>query len=267
MANPQRERGYTAIANEIMEALAHTRIAGEAHQVLDFILRKTYGFNKKEDSISLSQFYLGTGLKTPAVCRAINHLLEMNLIIKNDNGKITKYRFNKDFSTWKPLSKKRGVSHYCKSATLENDNPLLSKMRDTKVDITKVDNTKETYPFLKDSFFKDLWEGWLEVRRKLRAPNTDRALDLALKKLHSYPIDEAKRMVEQSIERGWRGIFPYKQDFKGKTEDNIPLRRKQHTSLATPQEELIVIREPIDPKEQEKVDNIIRSLANKKGVK
>ena len=56
MANPQKENGYTAIANEIMEALCRHRIPGEDRQVLDVIFRKTYGFNKIEDYISLSQF-------------------------------------------------------------------------------------------------------------------------------------------------------------------------------------------------------------------
>jgi len=52
MANPQIENGYTRIANETMDALAKIRIPGQARQVLDFILRKTYGWNKKTDMIS-----------------------------------------------------------------------------------------------------------------------------------------------------------------------------------------------------------------------
>ena len=47
MANPQKENGYTSIANDIVEALAGIRIPGEARQCLDVILRKTYGWNKK----------------------------------------------------------------------------------------------------------------------------------------------------------------------------------------------------------------------------
>lgn len=142
MANPQKENGYTAISNEIMEALAKTRISGEARQVLDFILRKTYGFNKKEDRISLSQFYLGTGLKIPNVCRALNHLLSMNLIIKSDSIKGVKYRFNKNFEEWRLLSKTIDTLKNDNQPTLKNDNRLLSKTIDTKVDITKVNNTK-----------------------------------------------------------------------------------------------------------------------------
>ena len=67
MAEPQKENGYTPIANEIMDALCRIRIPGEERQVLDCIFRKTYGWNKCEDSISLTQFMEMTGLKKPAV--------------------------------------------------------------------------------------------------------------------------------------------------------------------------------------------------------
>lgn len=105
MASPQLKNGYVRLANEIYEALARFRIQGEARQILDFIIRKTYGWNKKEDVIPLSQFVLGTGMKKSNVCRAINHLIHLNLIIKSDNARGTAYRFNKDFEEWKPLSK------------------------------------------------------------------------------------------------------------------------------------------------------------------
>lgn len=105
MASPQTENGFTQIANELLDALCRIRIAGEPRQCLGFIIRKTYGYNKKEDAIPLSQFCLATGLCRPSVCRAIKQLLAMNLINKNATSSITKYRFNKDFDTWKPLTK------------------------------------------------------------------------------------------------------------------------------------------------------------------
>jgi len=82
MASPQKEDGYTAISNEIMEALGRTRIPGEARQILDVILRKTYGWNKLTDSISLSQFVECTGISKPHVSMGIKKLLSMNLITK-----------------------------------------------------------------------------------------------------------------------------------------------------------------------------------------
>ncbi len=76
MASPQAENGYTKISNEIMEQLSMIRIPGEARQVLDTILRKTYGWSKKSDSISLSQFMKMTGLSKVSICKGIKNLLK-----------------------------------------------------------------------------------------------------------------------------------------------------------------------------------------------
>ena len=70
------------------------------------IIRKTYGFGKLEDRISISQFSLATGLKKQHAHRAISKLIELNLVTKNGDGIITSYRINKDFSSWKLSPKK-----------------------------------------------------------------------------------------------------------------------------------------------------------------
>lgn len=129
MANPQLENGFTMLANEILEALMKIRIPGQAWQVLLVIIRKTYGFKKKTDYISLSQFQGLTGLVQPHVCRSVNTLVGMNLIIKKDKHKQPTYRFNKDYDTWIPLPKKiRGI---------KKDNQGVSKKVDTKETPTK----------------------------------------------------------------------------------------------------------------------------------
>ena len=126
MACPQKENGYTAIANEIMEALSRYRIPGEQMQCLLCVLRKTYGFNKMSDRISNRQLSEMTGIKRPNVRRAIKCLIEKN-VIKKDNRYRPTYRFNKDYQSWKSLSKK--------IPPLKKDNKSLSKKIPTKVDI------------------------------------------------------------------------------------------------------------------------------------
>lgn len=110
MANPQVENGHIKIANEVWDAFVATRIPGEARQVFDFIIRKTWGFNKKLDFISLGQISRATHISRSHIVRAIDILTEMNLIKRsvpeNGNSSITKYGPNKDFETWKVLPKK-----------------------------------------------------------------------------------------------------------------------------------------------------------------
>lgn len=142
MASPQLENGYTSIANELYEAWAKIRIPGEARQVLDVIIRKTYGFHKKEDQISLSQFCLATGLKKPTVCKAIKKLVVINLITKKGNKTGEIYSLNKDFNTWKPLPKKVTLPKKVITVT-QKANKSLPKKVHTKDIYTKETITKE----------------------------------------------------------------------------------------------------------------------------
>lgn len=99
--NPQTENGFLRIATELHAALCRTRIPGEARQVFDAIVLKTYGFNKKEDAISLSQFEAATGLSRAHVCRAITLLLSMNIIAKSGTTALKKYAVNKAYGSWR----------------------------------------------------------------------------------------------------------------------------------------------------------------------
>ena len=121
MANPQLEdEGHVKIVNSIMDALARTRIPGEARQVLDYILRQTYGWNEKEREISLAKFSKGTGLSKAHVCRGIQVLLARKIITKTfaetgntfaetGNDILVRYGIQKDFDKWVPLPKPEKV--------------------------------------------------------------------------------------------------------------------------------------------------------------
>ncbi len=139
MASPQVENGYTMLANELLEAYSMIRVSGEENQLFWFIIRKTYGFKKKEDAISLSQFSIGTGINKPNVCRALSNLIKKNLIIKNDNGLITSYRIQKDYAKWKALSKKIRLSKEIIDPINIDNNPIIKN--DT---YKRNKNTKET---------------------------------------------------------------------------------------------------------------------------
>lgn len=97
MANPQKENGYTAIANEIMDAFARLPSLGsEAFQVLMLVLRRTYGFSQKDAFMSISFIAKGTGLKTQAVSRALERLSTKRLIVREDSV----IKLNKNYQDW-----------------------------------------------------------------------------------------------------------------------------------------------------------------------
>lgn len=135
MASPQKENGYTPIANEIVEALARTRINGEAMQVLWVIIRKTYGFNKKEDAIALSQFVEITGLRRQTVYKAIHKLIALGVVTKKGSAIANKYCFVKNYALWQPEPKKvRGTklgSVGTKKGSKSNPIRVIQKKKET----------------------------------------------------------------------------------------------------------------------------------------
>ena len=97
MVNPQKENGYTAIANEILEQVVKTDILASEFRILLFIIRKTYGYQKKEDKISLTQFEKGTELSRATVVKALKNLVSRNILVKTA---IPTYSFNKYYDKW-----------------------------------------------------------------------------------------------------------------------------------------------------------------------
>lgn len=96
MANPQKENGHTQIANEILEHLIHPGINGSEYRIAICVLRKTYGFNKIHDRISLSQFQKATLMKRKDVVKTIKSLVGKRVLVKEENV----YKFNKDWEEW-----------------------------------------------------------------------------------------------------------------------------------------------------------------------
>lgn len=96
MASPQKENGFTPIANEILDELVKLRIPASEKDVMFFVIRKTYGFHKKEDRISLTQFEKGILLSRVTVVKALKNLISRNILVKS--GLL--FRFNKNYNSW-----------------------------------------------------------------------------------------------------------------------------------------------------------------------
>jgi hypothetical protein len=105
-----------------------------------------------------------------------------------------------------------------------------SRHTDTDTD-TDTDKRKRTSNgraiALPDWLPKEPWDAWLEVRSKNRAPNTPRALRLAITELAKLKAagQDVQAILEQSTLRGWRGVFAVKSD-SGAPIDYEALQRK-----------------------------------------
>jgi len=100
MPNPQLEDGFLKLANEVVDSFTKYHLSGNEWQLLWVVIRKTYGFNKKEDAISLTQFQKETNLSRPAVVESLHKLVVKNILVVKKILYINTYGFNKDYSTW-----------------------------------------------------------------------------------------------------------------------------------------------------------------------
>src|SRR3990167_7406507 len=96
----QVENGhFTRIINKTLDDLIGSRINGVEYAVCLFIIRKTWGFNKKQDGISLSQIQKGTNRSRQAVKGALKKLQlgnKITLVKKGNSRKSANiYTYNK----------------------------------------------------------------------------------------------------------------------------------------------------------------------------
>ena len=139
MANVQTENGYTRIANEALEALVNTPLLGAEFQVLLFIIRKTYGYNKKQDRISFTQFEKGTGISRQTINKTIKNLVAKGMIVKIylPEGNIG-YTFIKDHEKWVVKT-----HLLVKGKWLTSKDVLTKTSKDVLTHKRKKDNTKD----------------------------------------------------------------------------------------------------------------------------
>lgn len=82
MTTPQIENGFTMIANELLEAILGGGFSHREQSVIFAIIRKTYGYAKKEDDMSAAQVGALCGVARQHVTSTLNVLAGRNVINK-----------------------------------------------------------------------------------------------------------------------------------------------------------------------------------------
>lgn len=103
MASPQVEKGYTKIANELIEAIYQTSFNATQIKILLFVIRYTYGFSRNQFKISASFLSKGTGISKRYISAELNKLIACNVIHVVRNYTVTESRIieiNKNIDLW-----------------------------------------------------------------------------------------------------------------------------------------------------------------------
>jgi phage replication O-like protein O len=100
LANPQTENGFTRLADELLDALIRYPFTKRQYKVLLAVIRKTYGFQKREDDITAPQLAAMSGLDRANVIRAINELVRIGALNKRPGRFGQILGINKDYEVW-----------------------------------------------------------------------------------------------------------------------------------------------------------------------
>jgi hypothetical protein len=111
----------------------------------------------------------------------------------------------------------KGAEHGVKGGKPKTPNkPQINPKLTPNVNVNVNPNGKcklinENKNIILPNFIKDnLWSEFLAMRKKLKAPNTEMALNRILKKLKAFEqqnIGNGTLAIENSIENGWKGVF------------------------------------------------------------
>jgi len=136
--SPQLEDGYIRLANELFDAILLAKLKYSTQTVLLAVLRKTYGYGKKEDDMSASQIGELCGMKRQHVTTALNELAAMGIIHKRPGQYGVVAGVNKDYSSWKVGSPNLGQVN--ESRTSPNLGQVSKKQGFTSPNLGQVDS-------------------------------------------------------------------------------------------------------------------------------
>lgn len=108
----------------------------------------------------------------------------------------------------------------------EPNKDLTKSQQTSNKDLTPKKERKKGKKGRKEEIYKSVppelhgvIDDFLEMRKQIKSPATERALELMIKKLMDLSEGDtnlAIRILEQSIERGWKTVYPLKEERKSK---------------------------------------------------
>jgi len=139
MASPQKENGYTAIANELLWEIGKFGFSPTEYSILFYVMRYTYGYNRKTALIIKSNISKEFNIDKSLISRYFNNLIKNNILIFSENGEIG---INKNYETWKSgkfrnKPKLQKVQQVAKQTTIESCKIDNSELQNRQLKVAK----------------------------------------------------------------------------------------------------------------------------------
>ena len=106
---------HTQFSNDAIDQIMR-EVSPNAWKIITVAIRKTYGWHKQSDVISLSQFQELTGIGSRStVVKAIREVVENGILLKREKGDSFEYELNRDY-----VVQKSNQSNNCTNTSPEN---------------------------------------------------------------------------------------------------------------------------------------------------
>lgn len=220
---------FLQVPNAVIDELLPDLTGAELKCYL-VVIRKTKGWNKESDNISISQFMKATGLSNSAVIKACESLVKYGLLIKKNGARNTGVYAVNSYSktTCEESSHVKKVHSTCEessqvtceesSHTINNiknniqDTPPISPQGESATPANGKINA-ENIP-LPDYVDRETWIAYCRMRKAKRAEiktqDTIKRCLRDLEKLCGGSPDLARAILDQSIANTYTGLFALK---------------------------------------------------------
>lgn len=199
------------LPNDLIDKGYMAHMKGPALACYIFIVRKTRGWNKADDSISLSQLVGGTGYGRDAVLSGVDKLVEMGVIErKSFANQPAKYVLTDSIFAVGNIDCGKTAGGNIDGGVGNNDGTQSeisthnnnSKTTITKANIYTFDFKKE---LMKLSGDEKLVEAWLKVRKDKRASNTEYAFKALISEQQKSGLT-LNQVLEHCVVNSWKGF-------------------------------------------------------------
>ena len=111
----------------------------------------------------------------------------------------------------------------------QNEKEIKTKThQDVNVNVYVNDNVNVNKEYYKNKELNDLFIEFLKIRKKIKAVNSERAINNLLNKLSNYDDETKKQMINNSITNSWKDVYEIKNNSKSeyksayeRTQENI----------------------------------------------
>ena len=159
---------------------------------------------------SLGNLAKETKLTVRQVRVALDHLIMTGEVTSKCHSKFRIITVN-NWNCYQGNDKQRGKQVTSKRQASDKQVTTVKEYKEIK----EKEELKEYKYYPHDETLDRAFSDYVAMRKQIKRPLTDKAIDLAMKKLAELSEgdnDQAVKILEQSIMNSWQGLFPLKED-------------------------------------------------------